>query len=297
MDIQLGKQLLIYIAYQQMNIKIIGKIKLMKPSIEKLQKFFKLEADRGYDNKAVMGGLSQMLDSWISDARIDKLDENLIQAISSRLKDYDHLSERSRKESLHGLWSRIKRELGENEIKPVQDKAKEIKPEPDKKIVEPEPEESIPQEDDETNEEFQVSPAQISSKPPQEGVTAALNADVTVLKSVGPRYAKTLERLGIFTLGDMVYHFPRRYDDYSRLKPINRLIIGEEVTIIGSVQSIISRTIKSGRNKLSEAVINDGSAALRLTWFNQPWIAQRIKKGMQIVVSGKVDQYLGRLLE
>ena len=84
MDIQLGKQLLIYIAYQQMNIKIIGKIKLMKPSIEKLQKFFKLEADRGYDNKAVMGGLSQMLDSWISDARIDKLDENLIQAISSR---------------------------------------------------------------------------------------------------------------------------------------------------------------------------------------------------------------------
>jgi len=291
----MGKQFLIFIAYQQMNIKIIGKIKLMKPSIEKLQKFFKLEADRGYDNKAVMGGLSQMLDSWISDARIDRLDENLIQAISSRLKDYDHLSESSRKESLHGLWSRIKRDLGETEVKPVQDQANKTKPESDKKIVEPEPEESTPQEIDDTIDEVQDSSTQISSRSPQDEVTAALNAEVTVLKNVGPRYAKTLERLGIFTLGDMVYHFPRRYDDYSKLKPINRLIIGEEVTIIGSVQSIISRTIRSGRNKLSEAVINDGSAALRLTWFNQPWIAQRIKKGMQIVVSGKVDQYLGRL--
>ena len=117
-----------------MNIKIIGKIKLMKPSIEKLQKFFKLEADRGYDNKAVMGGLSQMLDSWISDARIDKLEENLIQAISSRLKDYDHLSESSRKESLHGLWSRIKRELGENEIKPVHRRKQKLTLNPTKKL-------------------------------------------------------------------------------------------------------------------------------------------------------------------
>jgi hypothetical protein len=48
----------------------------MKPSIEKLQKFIKLEADRGYDNKAVMGGLSRMLDSWIAEARLDLLDED-----------------------------------------------------------------------------------------------------------------------------------------------------------------------------------------------------------------------------
>jgi len=210
-------------------------------------------------------------------------------------KDYDRLSESSRKESLHGLWARIKRELGETEIKPVQDKAENIEPQTTLTITEPEPKDSIQQEENATTETVQDSPAQKSMGSPQESVPAALNADVTVLKRVGPRYAKTLERLGIFTLGDMIYHFPRRYDDYSKLKPINRLIIGEEITIIGSIQSITSRTIKSGRKKLSEAVINDGSAALRITWFNQPWIAQRIKKGMQVVVSGKVDQYLGRL--
>ena len=54
----------------------------MKPSIEKLQKFFKLEADRGYDNKAVMGGLSRMLETWIAEARADQMDEDLIQMVS-----------------------------------------------------------------------------------------------------------------------------------------------------------------------------------------------------------------------
>jgi ATP-dependent DNA helicase RecG len=47
----------------------------MKPSIEKLQKFFRLEADRNYDNKAVMGGLQGMLESWELEARADQLPE------------------------------------------------------------------------------------------------------------------------------------------------------------------------------------------------------------------------------
>jgi ATP-dependent DNA helicase RecG len=46
---------------------------------------------------------------------------------------------------------------------------------------------------------------------------------------------------------------------------------------------------------LTEAVVSDGSASLRISWFNQPWIAKRLRKGTQIVLSGKIDQYLGRL--
>jgi ATP-dependent DNA helicase RecG len=267
----------------------------MKPSIEKLQKFFKLEADRGYDNKAVMGGLAGMLDTWVPDARTDNLEEELIQAISSRLNDYDRLSESSRKEALYGLWNRIKRELGATDdvidignqpirLDPDKQPATEVKENPVHTKVEPatpQAEKKIP----------------LVKGPPKhlEGPQAALDADVTVLSRVGPRYANTLERLGIHTLGDMMYHFPRRYDDYSKLKPINRLGYGEVVTVIGSVQSVSTRNIRSGRSKISEAILSDGSGALRVTWFNQPWVAQRLKKGMQIVVSGKVEQYLGRL--
>jgi len=273
-----------------------GKIRSMKPSIEKLQKFFKLEADRGYDNKAVLGGLAGMLDSWIADARADNLSEELIQSVSSRLHDYDHLSEASRKEALYGLWNRIKRELGGIEV-PLPGTSEEAKsihpsitaPPPDTKTTsETHSEIPAPLEEDE--------PVGLSSPEPHlEGPSAALNADVTILPRVGPRYSKTLDRLGIHTLGDMIYHFPRRYDDYSQLKPINRLRYGDEVTIIGTVQQINTRKIRSGKAKLSEAVVSDGSGAIRITWFNQPWIAQRLNKGMQIILSGKVEQYLGRL--
>jgi ATP-dependent DNA helicase RecG len=273
-------------------ILFIGKIIIMKTSIEKLQKFFKLEADRGYDNKAVLGGLAQMLDNWVPDARLDQLDEDLIQAIISRLNDYDHLSEISRKETLYGLWNRIKRESGidsedKNQKPDLSTTPPPVQQSPD--TVDPLPE-SKHEPVTTKKKESKVEKKQ-PTKP--EGPPAALGSDITVLKNVGPRHASTLERMSIYTLGDMMYHFPRRYDDYTKLKPINRLRVGEEVTVIGTIKSINTRPIRGGRSKLSEAVVGDSTGALRLTWFNQPWIGQRLKKGMQIVLSGKVDQYLG----
>jgi len=84
--------------------------------------------------------------------------------------------------------------------------------------------------------------------------------------------------------------------DYSQLKPINQLWYGEEVTIIGMVDSIANRIIRSGRMQIAEAVVSDGSGSLRVTWFNQPWLVKRVTKGSIVSLSGKVDQYLGRLV-
>jgi ATP-dependent DNA helicase RecG len=121
-------------------------------------------------------------------------------------------------------------------------------------------------------------------------------ASVTVLDGVGPKNAEKLERLDIKTLRDMLYHYPRRYDDYSQLKTINRLKYGDELTVLGTVQSVSSRKLYSGKSSITEVIINDGTASLRINWFNQPWLERSIKKGDQIVLAGKVDQYLGRLV-
>jgi ATP-dependent DNA helicase RecG len=102
--------------------------------------------------------------------------------------------------------------------------------------------------------------------------------------------------LGLNTLGDLLYYFPRRYDDYSTLKPINRLQYGEDLTVIGTIQSISNRSTKGGQMQITEAVLGDGTGYLRLTWFNQPWLTSQILAGKSIVVSGKIDMYLGRLV-
>ena len=111
-----------------------------------------------------------------------------------------------------------------------------------------------------------------------------------------PRHASTLETLGLHTLGDLLYYYPRRYDDYSQLKPIKALWYGEQVTVIGAVQSVHSRPLQGGARTIVEAVLVDGTGSLRLTWFNQPWLANRLREGQQLSVSGKIEQHLGRLV-
>jgi ATP-dependent DNA helicase RecG len=272
----------------------------MKPSIQKLQKFFKLEAERGYDNHAVLGGLERMLDLWVPEARQDGVPEDLIQTIVARIRDYSRLTEKSRAETLQGLWRRIQRsesglpaetpfEMGagqaeQDKLAEPSDGRQEIMSGPETPVEE-EPVEAI-------NAQPSASPVEQPEPPPVE--PGALNAPLTVVQGVGPRTAQTLARLGIHTLRDLLYYFPRRYDDFTRLKPINRLEYGEEVTVIGTVQNINTRSLHGGKLQRVEAIVTDGTGSLRVSWFNQVWIARRLNAGMHISISGKVSQYLGR---
>lgn len=85
----------------------------MKPSIDKLHKFFKLEIKSGYENRAVMGGLQKMPGTWENDARADELPENLIRTVHAHLRDYHQLTVKSRAEVLVELWAKIQKILGD----------------------------------------------------------------------------------------------------------------------------------------------------------------------------------------
>ncbi len=235
----------------------------MQPSLEKLRKFFRLEHQNGYSNSAVIGGLASMLDYWEAEARNDDISDEIIRAVVGRLRDYASLSPESRAESLKGIWKRIQDQYPDDEEKPKQARSKPA-PAPDKPKSNQPRERSTPPGRSET-----VPGAKTSATP------AALNAELTVLQGVGPRHAQTLSKLGMQTLGDMLYYFPRRYDDYSQLKPIKGLWYGEQVTVIGTIQSVNSRPIRSGKTQLVEAILSDGTGALRLSWFNQPWMTNR----------------------
>ncbi|MES0359879.1 MAG: ATP-dependent DNA helicase RecG [Anaerolineales bacterium] len=276
----------------------------MKPSLVKLQKFFKLEAERGYDNRAVLGGLSRMLEPWEAEARLDSLPEELISAVLSRLRDYNRLSPASREEALQGLWRRIQTESDAQPLPKAQPEKEQV---PEKQIVQqsdqPESAQAVVEIDVTVEADVERPEPETSTEPdadvkgeePEKSTPAALNAPVTVLPGVGPRHGQTLNRLGLETLEDMLYYFPRRYDDYSQLITINHLQYGEQVTVIGTVQSVTNRKIRNGRVSLTEGVISDGTGNLQVTWFNQPWIAKKLRNGVQVVLSGKIDQYLGRL--
>ncbi len=250
----------------------------MNPALEKLAKFLRLERERGFDNRAVVGGLERMLEPWRAEARASGLPESLVESVAQGLKDYSALTSEQRAQALRSLWSRLQEQHA--------DWMADLTPPVETRPVAPPSEPAPPGE---------APPAPPAPSPPRQPGPPSLGAPLTVVQGIGPKSARTLERLGLRMLGDLLWHLPRRYDDYSQLKTINRLWYGEEVTIIAAVDEVDLRPTRGGKMTLVEATVSDGTGALRVTWFNQPWIAERLRPGRPVVLSGRVEQYLGRL--
>jgi ATP-dependent DNA helicase RecG len=279
----------------------------MQPSLEKLRKFFRLEHENGYSNSAIIGGLAKMLDYWEGDARADGIREEVIQAVVQRLRSYDGLSSQSRADVLRGLWKRIGEAYPEAAQRPQPRNGRSVEtgqkpPSPPLPAEPPRRDEGRPEpprrEPQQHQQRDRVAPPRAQNVPGAitSATPAALDAKLTVLQGVGPGNAASLARLGMHTLGDMLYNYPRRYDDYSELKPIKDLSYGEHVTVIGTVQTVHTRPIRGGKASIVETIISDGTGGLRLSFFNQPWMSNRHKPGEAVSVSGKIDQYLGRLV-
>lgn len=282
----------------------------MQYSINKLRKYFKHEHENGYTNKAVIGGLAKVLDFWESEARNEGVPEDVIALVSNRLRDYHRLSPQSRAETLKGLWKRVQGDedpLVEEEVKPAgpPQLAAEEKPDPRAAVRVKVEEDRKPEREPQRPVENRESPIKKTKAPRSSSFPGAINsqtpaafgAKLEVLHGVGPKHANKLEKLGLFTLGDMLYNFPRRYDDYSNLRPIRNLKTGDVGTVIGQIQGVYERKARSGKLTIIEAVISDdGFSAIRVNWFNQPWLMNRLTNGMNIAVAGTIEQYLGRLV-
>ncbi|MDA9747770.1 ATP-dependent DNA helicase RecG [bacterium] len=113
--------------------------------------------------------------------------------------------------------------------------------------------------------------------------------DISTLNGVGPKIKNTLNSIGLNDLSDLIFYFPRKYNDYRNLKKISDLKDREEVTIKGKI--LFSGLLKS-RRKIYEVVINDGSGNFKITWFNPiyGYLKEAFKLDYWVVISGKVTQ-------
>lgn len=118
---------------------------------------------------------------------------------------------------------------------------------------------------------------------------------VSVLPGVGTRLVEKFEKLGVRTVADAVTLFPRRFNDFTDVRRIAELEPnGLPQTVVASVLS--AGQLRYGRRvRGSEAILTDGSATLRVIWFNMPFVARALSDGDRLVVSGKVRLYRGRL--
>ena len=120
----------------------------------------------------------------------------------------------------------------------------------------------------------------------------SIDSPVSDIPGIGFSNSKALAKQDVYTVREFLYYFPRRYDDYSSFKAINKVIPDETVSIIGVVRDIT--TGQRGRYQITEVTVSDGTGFMRVTWFNRAWLIHQIHVGMGIVLSGKIDIFLGR---
>jgi ATP-dependent DNA helicase RecG len=107
------------------------------------------------------------------------------------------------------------------------------------------------------------------------------------LKGVGPEMERKLQRLGIYTAGDLARHFPRRYDDFSQIIRIRDMRPGK-VTFQGEIERVAGRYARARKLHLTEAIISDGTGTVKAIWFNQSYLAKSIPTGTPVLVSGEL---------
>lgn len=126
------------------------------------------------------------------------------------------------------------------------------------------------------------------TKPPTSSMREQdpLHLPIQFVKGVGPRRAAILAKLGIETVADTLFFFPRSYEDCSDLCNISQLEAGKIQTVIGTVEEVESRTLRSGQTVVGVLIAGEGGY-LRAVWFQQPYRRDYFREGQRVMVAGK----------
>lgn len=114
------------------------------------------------------------------------------------------------------------------------------------------------------------------------------NTPISQLPGIGQYYSYKLKRLDVKTLEDLIYHFPFRYDDFTKVEAIRNLTPGEKTSVQGIVWEIRNIRTRTGRF-VTRATVADESGTVEVIWFNQPYLTRTIKAGTPISLSGKIE--------
>ncbi len=250
---------------------------------ELLPKFLEMERNKGFNNRAVSGGMDAFAHHWLES--LTAFLETIPDAPDLLRHSYARMSlpERER-------WVAQWRALLETGLPLDSPAAAPALP--------PAAQTAPASTPSATRTIARKKPAAPGADPATDPAPEKPDVDVPVsrLKRVDARLAGQLNRLGIATVRDLLYHFPRNHLDYSRTVKIAELIPEQEVTVAGRLWEM--REVRLGRQgprkSDAKAVLSDETGNVEITWFGQGFLARSLKPGSRIAVSGKVGIFQGR---
>jgi ATP-dependent DNA helicase RecG len=118
-----------------------------------------------------------------------------------------------------------------------------------------------------------------------------LDSKIETLPRINKPHTAALKKLGIFTVRDLLFHFPYRYLDFSKLTTIREIKAGENISLKVTIKNISSRFSFKSHLSIAEAVVSDGTGSLKVVWFNQGYLAKTLQSGDEIFLAGAPDYY------
>jgi ATP-dependent DNA helicase RecG len=118
---------------------------------------------------------------------------------------------------------------------------------------------------------------------------SVLEASLKALKGVGPSLAEAAAEAGIATVGDLLYRVPHKHRDLT-VVPISELEPGKQATIRGEVLVDPGQPFRRRGLSILTVKVGDATDSVRATWFNQPWVARKLSKGTQLLLTGSRDK-------
>ncbi|WP_336011707.1 ATP-dependent DNA helicase RecG [Fusobacterium polymorphum] len=108
-------------------------------------------------------------------------------------------------------------------------------------------------------------------------------------KYITAKQLSNLKSLGIHTVYDLIYYFPRAYDDRTNVKKIGELKFNEYVVIKANVMSVVNLTVRSGK-KVVKAMVSDGTGIMEILWFGMPYIKKSLRIGEEYLFIGQTKK-------
>ncbi len=232
--------------------------------VEPLKSILQLEQKRHYDNGAVIGGLDGFVSRWaaqVSQRRVGPRFLARLKKLELTRPNYASWDVEKRRKWVERLlaWLAVAEDEAQQSAT-VSSKAPPLS-RPTKPVV------------------WRAIP------------DAGLNAPIASVKGVASGVGGKLSRLGVRTVRDMLYFFPRRHIDYSNRRFIADLKEGEEQTVVATVWQASSEFLGGRRGTV--AVVGDETGNMRVVWFNQPYLAERLRTNSRIAISGRITVYRG----
>jgi len=232
-------------------------------SIDSLRNVLELECQKGYTDKAVIGGLDKYLHKQAGQIRQSINNPQLVGG----------LDELNLANSIYGSYGMDERKRWIASVLSWLDELKREK--------------------EENNPGIKTlrKTSTVRARPRREQ-REGLDSPITVIRGITPKVADRFAKLNVTTVRDLLHLFPRRYVDYSLRKAISQLVEGEEQTIIGIIWQ--ARIATLGNRRGTEAIVGDETGNIRVVWFNQPYLARTFRTNARIVISGTVGLFKGQ---